>query len=231
MNTFPDGFRALIIGASGGIGAAFVDALTENSRCGQVLGLHRHSNPAIDFDDEASVAAAAAELARQPKFHLIINATGVLHAPGAMPEKKLGDLNYAQLMDTFRINTFGPALVLRHFTPLLDPERSVLAVLSAKVGSIEDNRLGGWYSYRASKAALNMLIKTAAIEVKRSKPEAVLVSLHPGTVNSKLSQPFRGAEIGRPAAVAAQDMLRVINQLKPADTGGFYTYDGKVLPW
>jgi NAD(P)-dependent dehydrogenase (short-subunit alcohol dehydrogenase family) len=231
MNTFPDGFRALIIGASGGIGAAFVDALTENPRCGKVLGLHRHSHPAIDFDDEASVAAAAAELARQAKFHLIINATGVLHSPGAMPEKKLSDLNYAQLMDTFRINTFGPALVLRHFTPLLDLERSAMALISAKVGSIEDNRLGGWYSYRASKAALNMLIKTAAIEVKRSKPQAVLVSLHPGTVNSKLSQPFRGAEIGRPAADAAQDMLRVIDQLKPADTGGFYTYDGKVLPW
>jgi NAD(P)-dependent dehydrogenase (short-subunit alcohol dehydrogenase family) len=231
MNTFPDGFRALIIGASGGIGAAFMDALTENPRCGQVLGLHRHSDPAIDFDDEASVAAAAAILARQPKFHLIINATGVLHAPNAMPEKKLSDLNYAQLMDTFRINTFGPALVLRHFTPLLDPEHSAMALISAKVGSIEDNRLGGWYSYRASKAALNMLIKTAAIEVKRSKPQAVLVSLHPGTVNSKLSQPFRGAEIGRPAADAAQDMLRVINQLVPADTGRFYTYDGKVLPW
>ena len=231
MNTFPDGFRALIIGASGGIGAAFTDALTENPRCGQVLGLHRHSHPAIDFDDEASVAAAAAELAQQAKFHLIINATGVLHSPGAMPEKKLSDLNYAQLMDTFRINTFGPALVLRHFTPLLDLERSAMALISAKVGSIEDNRLGGWYSYRASKAALNMLIKTAAIEVKRSKPQAVLVSLHPGTVNSTLSQPFRGAEIGRPAADAAQDMLRVIDQLKPADTGGFYTYDGKVLPW
>ena len=231
MNTFPDGFRALIIGASGGIGAAFVDALTQNPRCGQVLGLHRHSDPAIDFDDEASVAAAAAELARQPKFHLIINATGVLHSPDAMPEKKLSDLNYAQLMDTFRINTFGPAMVLRHFTPLLDPERSAMALISAKVGSIEDNRLGGWYSYRASKAALNMLIKTAAIEVKRSKPQAVLVSLHPGTVNSRLSQPFRGAEIGRPAADAAQDMLRVINQLKPADTGSFYAYDGKPLPW
>ena len=119
MNTFPDGFRALIIGASGGIGAAFVDALTENPRCGKVLGLHRHSHPAIDFDDEASVAAAAAELAQQAKFHLIINATGVLHSPGAMPEKKLSDLNYDQLMNTFRINTFGPALVLRHFTPLV----------------------------------------------------------------------------------------------------------------
>ena len=231
MNTFPDGFRALVIGASGGIGAALVEALTDNPRCGFVQGLHRHSDPAVDFDMEARVATAAAVLGQQPKFHLIINATGVLHAPGAMPEKKLSDLNYTQLMDTFRINTFGPALVLRHFTPLLDPGRSALAVLSAKVGSIEDNRLGGWYSYRASKAALNMLLKTAAIEVKRSKPQAVLVSLHPGTVNSKLSQPFRGEEIGSPARDTAQDLLKVIDQLTPANTGGFYTYDGKPLPW
>ena len=231
MNTFPDSFRALVIGASGGIGAALVEALTENPRCGFVQGLHRHSDPAVDFDDETSVAAAAAWLGQQPKFHLIINATGVLHAQGVMPEKKLSDLNYAQLLDTFRINTFGPALVLRYFTPLLDPGRSALAVLSAKVGSIEDNRLGGWYSYRASKAALNMLLKTAAIEVKRSKPQAVLVSLHPGTVNSKLSQPFRGNEIGRAASDTAQDLLHVIDQLTPADTGGFFAYDGKRLPW
>jgi len=231
MNTFPDGFRALVIGASGGIGAALVEALTENPRCGHVQGLHRHSDPAVDFDIEASVAAAAAVLGQQSKFHLIINATGVLHTHDVMPEKKLSDLNYTQLMDTFRINTFGPALVLRYFTPLLDPARSAFAVLSAKVGSIEDNRLGGWYSYRASKAALNMLLKTAAIEVKRSKPQAVLVSLHPGTVNSKLSQPFRGEEIGRPASDTAQDLLKVIDQLTPADTGGFYAYDGQRLPW
>jgi len=231
MNTFPDGFRALVIGASGGIGAALVEVLTENPRCGYVQGLHRHSDPAVDFDDEASVVAAAAVMARQPKFHLIINATGMLHAAGVMPEKKISDLNYVQLMNTFRINTFGPALILRYFTLLLDPGRSVLAVLSAKVGSIQDNRLGGWYSYRASKAALNMLLKTAAIEVKRSKPQAVLVSLHPGTVNSKLSQPFRGNEIGRSARDAAQDLLEVMDQLTPADSGGFYAYDGKRLPW
>jgi NAD(P)-dependent dehydrogenase (short-subunit alcohol dehydrogenase family) len=231
MNSFPANFRALVIGASGGIGAAFVQALRNNPQCAEVIALHRQSTPAIDFDQEDSVAAAAAELGPSGKFHLIINAAGVLHAPDFMPEKKLADLNYSQLMDTFRTNTFGPALVLRHFAPLLDTQRSVLAVLSAKVGSIEDNRLGGWYSYRASKAALNMLLKTASIEVKRNNTAAVLVSIHPGTVNSRLSQPFRGAQIGRDAAVAAQEMLHLIDGLTPAQTGGFYAYDAQPLPW
>lgn len=231
MNTFPVGFRALVIGASGSIGSAFTQLLRANPRCGHVEGLHRHSLPAIDFDHEDSIAQAAAVLAEQPKFHLIINAVGVLHSSHFMPEKKLSDLNYDQMMATFRVNTLGPALTLRHFSPLLDAERGVMAVISAKVGSIEDNRLGGWYSYRASKAALNMLLKTASIEIKRSKPNAVLVSLHPGTVNSKLSQPFRGAEIGRSAADAASDMLQVMNGLTPADTGRFYAYNGALLPW
>ncbi|OIP17680.1 MAG: short-chain dehydrogenase [Comamonadaceae bacterium CG_4_9_14_3_um_filter_60_33] len=231
MTTFPDGFRALVIGASGGLGQAFVQALQANPRCASVVGLSRQSEPRLDFDDEASVAEAAQVLAAGGKFHLIINAAGLLHGADFMPEKKLTDLNYAQLEATFRTNTFGPALVLRHFSPLLDGQRGVLAVLSAKVGSIEDNRLGGWYSYRASKAALNMLLKTAAIEVKRSNPNAVLVSLHPGTVNTGLSKPFKGEQIGRPAPVAAQDMLAVLDGLSAADTGSFMSYSGERLPW
>jgi len=107
----------------------------------------------------------------------------------------------------------------------------VFAMLSAKVGSIGDNRLGGWYSYRASKAALNMLLKTASIEIRRSQPNAVLLALHPGTVNSRLSQPFRGEEIGRPASDAAQDLLSVIDGLGPEASGGFYAYSGEGLPW
>ena len=231
MNTFPDGFRALVIGASGGIGHAFVQALQANPRCAQVVGLHRHAEPRVDFDDEASIGAAAAQLRVTGKFHLIINAAGVLHTADFMPEKKLGDLSYAQLEATFRVNTFGPALVLRHFTTLLDHQRGVLAVISAKVGSIEDNRLGGWYSYRASKAALNMLLKTAAIEVKRSNPQAVLVSLHPGTVSTGLSKPFKGEQIGCAAMDAARDMLGVLDQLTPADTGSFLACNGARLPW
>jgi NAD(P)-dependent dehydrogenase (short-subunit alcohol dehydrogenase family) len=235
MQSFPSEFRALIIGASGTIGSALMQQLTNDPQCGQVLGLHRQSQPAIDFDDEASFATAAAQLAaqcaQQGKFHLIIVATGMLHSAQFMPEKKLADLNYAQLLRTFQTNTLGPAMVLRHFAPLLDAQRGVLAVMSAKVGSISDNQLGGWYSYRASKAALNMLLKTASIEVKRSNPQAVLVALHPGTVTSPLSKPFKGDTIGRPAADAAADMLRVIDSLAPGDTGRFVAYSGEALAW
>ncbi|MBV2134661.1 SDR family NAD(P)-dependent oxidoreductase [Pseudomonas sp. MAP12] len=231
MDSFPDGFRALVIGASGAIGGALVAALQGDPRCALVVGLDRHSQPAIDFAAEQSIAAAAETLAVQGPFHLIVNAAGILHGEAFMPEKKLADLNYAQLLATFQVNTFGPALVLRHFSRLLDRRRSVLALLSAKVGSIEDNRLGGWYSYRASKAALNMLLKTAAIEVRRSNPNAVLLALHPGTVNSRLSQPFRGAEIGRAPAVAAQQMLAVIDDLGPEASGQFHAWSGERLPW
>ena len=231
LESMPEGYRALVVGAGGAIGAAFLERLQSDTRCAQVLALGRNTVPAIDFEQEASIAAAAAELAAQGPFHLIINAAGLLHRPEFMPEKQLGQLSYAQLLSTFTVNTLGPALLLRHFSPLLDRRRGVLAMLSAKVGSIEDNRLGGWYSYRASKAALNMLIKTAAIELRRSQPQTVLVALHPGTVCSALSAPFRGADIGRPAAVAAGEMLAVLNGLTPADTGQFISYSGERLPW
>ncbi|WP_312200949.1 SDR family NAD(P)-dependent oxidoreductase [Stutzerimonas balearica] len=231
MQSFPSGYRALVIGASGGIGAALVAALREDPRCAQVVELGRATQPALDLAEPASIERAAAELAGQGAFQLIVNAAGVLHDDSFMPEKRLADLNPAQLLATFQVNTFGPALLLRYFCGLLDRQRGVLAMLSAKVGSIGDNRLGGWYSYRASKAALNMLIKTAAIEVRRSQPNAVLLALHPGTVSSALSQPFRGAEIGRPAAVAAHDLLRVIDSLGPEASGSFHAYDGQPLPW
>lgn len=231
MQSFPSGYRALVIGASGGIGAALVAALREDPRCAQVVELGRATQPALDLAEPASIERAAAELAGQGAFQLIVNAAGVLHDESFMPEKRLADLNPAQLLATFQVNTFGPALLLRYFCGLLDRQRGVLAMLSAKVDSIGDNRLGGWYSYRASKAALNMLIKTAAIEVRRSQPNAVLLALHPGTVNSALSQPFRGAEIGRPAAVAAHDLLRVIDSLGPEASGSFHAYDGQPLPW
>ena len=231
MQSLPQDYRALVIGATGAIGAAFVQQLQADPRCALVLALGRGSTPRIDFGDEASVADAALALAGQGPFHLVINAAGLLHGAHGLPEKRLAQLNYAQLEQTFRTNTFGPALVLAHFAPLLDRQRSVLAVLSAKVGSMGDNRLGGWYSYRASKAALNMLVKTAAIEVQRSNPAAVLVALHPGTVDSALSAPCRGAEIGRPAQDAAADMLRVLDGLAPTDSGGFFAYSGQALPW
>ena len=231
MRSFPQGFRALVIGASGAIGAAFMSRLQANPKCAAVVGLHRQSLPPIDFEKEESIATAAEVLSRQAPFDLIINAAGLLHSPNFMPEKRFSDLNYAQMLDTFRVNAFGPALLFSHFWKLIGDDRAVFAVLSAKVGSIADNRLGGWYSYRASKAALNMFLKTASIEMKRSKPNAVMAALHPGTVTSGLSQPFRGAEIGRPPHAAAADMLDVIDSLTPPCTGQFYSYTGERLPW
>jgi NAD(P)-dependent dehydrogenase (short-subunit alcohol dehydrogenase family) len=231
LKSFPDHFRVCVIGATGAIGAAFVAQLQADPRCDSVLALHRNSSPAIDLTDERSIAAAAQALQASGPFHLIIHAAGILHSDDFMPEKKLGDLHFAQMQATFMVNTFGPALVLRHFSKLLDKQRGVLALLSAKVGSIEDNRLGGWYSYRASKAALNMMIKTAAIEIKRSQPNSVIVALHPGTVTSALSQPFRGAEIGRPALQAASEMLQVLDTLQAEETASFVTYQGQRLPW
>lgn len=231
MSSLPDQFHALVLGASGAIGAAFVDLLGAMPRCASVCGLHRHSTPRLDFADENSIAEAARELATKPPYHLIINAAGMLHDGNVMPEKRLADLNYEQMQAIFQTNTMGPALLMRHFLPLLDGERAIMAMLSAKVGSIGDNQLGGWYSYRASKAALNMLVKTAAIELARSQKHSVLVALHPGTVNSRLSRPFRGEIIGRPAHDAASDMLTVLNTLRPSDSGAFLAYDGTRLPW
>jgi len=231
LQSFPDGFRALVIGASGAIGQAFYQQLQAESSCALVLGIDRHSQPALDLCDEQSIASAALSLREQGPFHLIINAGGLLHTADWLPEKRLAEINLSQLMTSFQVNTFGPALLLRHFTPLLDRQRGVMALLSAKVGSIGDNRLGGWYSYRASKAALNMLVKTAAIEVGRTRPNSVLLALHPGTVISRLSAPFQAGGKARPASIAAAEMLRVIDQLGPEASGGFYAYNGEQLPW
>lgn len=231
MDSLPDQFNALVIGGSGTIGAAFVDLLRKSPRCASVHGLHRHLPPRVDFANADSVARAVRELAAGPRYHLVINAAGLLHTETFKPEKRLADLNYAQMQATFQAHTFGPALVLRHFVPLLDGDRAIMAMLSAKVGSIGDNRLGGWYSYRASKAALNMLIRTAAIEVARSQPNSVLVALHPVTVSSRLSRPFRGEAIGRPAPDDAAHMLGVLDKLTRADSGSFRSYNGAELPW
>jgi NAD(P)-dependent dehydrogenase (short-subunit alcohol dehydrogenase family) len=225
-----DGYRALVIGASGALGTAFCQLLKQDPRCADVRALGRRTLPALDLERPETIASAASELAGEAPYQLIIHAAGLLHREGIKPEKSFSAIEPEALQTVFQVNTLGPALVLRHFLPLLDP-RGAMAMLSAKVGSIGDNRLGGWYAYRASKAALNMLIKTAAIELARTRPQSRLLSLHPGTVVSGLSQPFRGASSARPADVAAEQLLTLIDQLTPADSGHFFAYDGERLPW
>lgn len=231
MSLVPQPFRALIIGSSGTIGSAFLELLENDPSCEDVCGIHRHSAIAIDYENLGTIEVAANALADQGPFQLIINTIGILHSERWMPEKKLDDLQAEQLQMLLQINAIGPSLTIKHFSKLLDPAGSVMATLSAKVGSIEDNRLGGWYSYRASKAALNMLIKTAAIEFGRTKSNTALVALHPGTVNSRLSKPFKGEQIGRPPLDAASDMMQVLLSLTKEDSGSFISYAGERLPW
>ena len=209
--------RAAVIGASGGIGAAFVAALTAAGS--EVIALSRAD---LDITDETSIAAAAARIGAP--LDLVIVATGLLHGNGVAPEKAMRDLSAATLARYFAVNATGPALVAKHFLPLLARDRrAVFAALSARVGSISDNRLGGWYGYRASKAALNQLIRTLAIELARTRPEALCVALHPGTVDTGLSQPFqRGVpDLFTPERSAAA-MLAVLAGLTPADSGGCF---------
>ncbi|MHC8322443.1 SDR family NAD(P)-dependent oxidoreductase [Pseudomonas sp. GB2N2] len=230
MNSLGEGYRALVIGANGGLGSAFCELLNQDPRCAGVRELARNCAPELDLEKPDSIARAAAELAEEAPYQLILHAAGLLHREDIKPEKSYSSIEADALQAIFQVNTLGPALVLRHFLPLLDPH-GAMAMLSAKVGSIGDNRLGGWYAYRASKAALNMLIKTAAIELARTRPQSRLLSLHPGTVISGLSQPFKGASAARPASLAARELLSLIDRLVPADSGNFFSYNGERLPW
>ncbi len=212
MQSLPTGYQALILGATGAIGGALAAQLAADPRCAQVVVLSRQSTPAMDFEQPQSIATAAKALRPQGPWHLIVVATGMLSGPTGGPEKRLTDLNATHLAASFATNTIGPALALAHFAPqLAKGERSLLAVLSAKVGSIGDNRLGGWYSYRASKAALNMLLKTAAIEVARTHPQAVLAALYRRSRNGR----------GRQIELALYDCGITIN--------GYYALDAMLL--
>ncbi len=193
-----------------------------------VTGLGRRSDPPVELTDEASIADAAARLHGAGPFHRIVDATGALTIDGAGPEKRLADLDPAIMARAFAINAIGPALLLKHFTGLLPRSgRCVFATLSARVGSIGDNRLGGWYSYRASKAALNQLLRTAAIEVARRRPEAILLALHPGTVRTGLSARF--TDQGMEPEEAARRLLRTMDGA--ARSGVFLDYAGQDISW
>lgn len=222
---------AVVIGASGGIGGAVVERLTASGRFAVVHTLSRSTG--FDLEDEATISAAAARVADGPSPTLVFVATGVLHH-GEAPERTYRALTAEHLLRDYRINTVGPALVMKHFAPLLPRDRrAVFAALSARVGSIGDNRLGGWHSYRASKAALNMLLKNLSIELARSHPQAVVAGLHPGTVDTGLSEPFqRGVVPDRlfAPAFSAERLLSVLDGLTPADSGGVFAWDGVRVP-
>nr|WP_315477707.1 SDR family NAD(P)-dependent oxidoreductase [uncultured Sphingorhabdus sp.] len=221
---------AVIIGARGGIGAALADALDRGSSYANVIRLHRESDLPVDILDEASIATAAASLANtQPPVQLVVVATGLLHSAGKGPEKSLRELDPDWMMQNYRVNAVGPALVAKHFLPIMAKKGpNCCAVLSARVGSISDNSLGGWHSYRASKSALNMLIRNIAIEWQRKNPQSVIVGLHPGTVETALSAPFKGnpAHERFTPARAAENLLGVLQQLKPEQSGQIFAYDG-----
>ncbi|MDJ0751525.1 MAG: SDR family NAD(P)-dependent oxidoreductase [Woeseiaceae bacterium] len=240
LDSFHADARVAVIGASGGIGAALVEQLVALPTTGRVFAFgrrldeqsdsHIHLAP-IDITRERTVREAAAVATSEGPLDLVIVATGILHNNnGIFPEKSLRNIDAGVMADVLRINTIGPSLVAKHFLPCLRPgHKSVFAALSARVGSIGDNRLGGWTSYRASKAALNMVLKTLSIEHARRFPDSVVIGLHPGTVDTRLSRPFqRNVADGKlfSASQSAGYLLDVIEQVTPDDTGSVFAWDG-----
>lgn len=234
---FSSSLKIVVIGASGGIGAAFVDHLAQSEKVETIFTLSRSECPvhgskiksaSIDITDEASVRSTADSLPND--LDIIILATGILHDGHLTPEKSLNDISMKSFEAIFKINTFGPALVCRYFLPkLAKGRRSVFAALSARVGSISDNHLGGWYAYRSSKASLNMLLKTASIEMARKNDQAIVIGLHPGTVDTGLSKPFQSyvkpEKLFTPE-YASEQMLNVIDKVNKEDSGFLFAYDG-----
>ena len=242
LSTLPPGANVVIAGASGGIGAALLEHCTADERVNKIFALRRSNAPGhgskvatleFDFHHEDSIRAASETVAEYGPIDLVVVATGVLHSERLAPEKALKDIDPELMLESFRVNAVGPVLLAKHFIPHMRRDsKSVFAAISARVGSISDNRLGGWASYRASKAALNMLLKTAAIEHRRRRPESIVVALHPGTVDTRLSGPFqRGVPEGKlfTPAFAAERLISVIDGLNATDTGRFFAWDGKPI--
>ena len=230
LSSFSARPKVCLIGSSGGIGNAFNDHF---KKADQSIDLYCFSRIDMRFDlrDEDSIKSAADSVPDQD-IDIILITTGYL---GTSPEKSLKSLSAEKFQKLFAVNTIGPALVMKHFAPKLVKDRkSVMAALSARVGSIEDNRLGGWYSYRASKAALNMIIRNAAIEIGRTNKHAAIIGLHPGTVDTNLSKPFQDhvpeGKLFTPE-YATKQMLKVINMITADDTGHIFAYDGQKIDW
>ncbi|MEP1145068.1 MAG: SDR family NAD(P)-dependent oxidoreductase [Henriciella sp.] len=236
--------RAVIIGATGGIGRELVQQLANRADVEIVYALSRSGDTPphdkvvaarLDLQDEASIEAAAVRVASEGTPDLVILASGLLSdEAGLNPEKSFRQQSSAAFEKVFAVNTFGPALVAKHFLPLMPRKgRAVFAALSARVGSISDNRMGGWHAYRASKAALNMLIRNYAIEQARRNEDFIAIGLHPGTVDTDLSKPFQSGVPDKKLFSADQSaayLLNVIDGLDPKDTGKAFDWAGKEIP-
>jgi len=234
-----------IIGANGAIGGALLSHIAEQYPDADLYAFSRSGEAGdrsavdarwieMDFLDEDSIKQSLDPIPKGTKFDAVIVATGILHTDGFGPEKALSAISPEKMQTLFAVNTIGPSLVMKHFTPHMNrKERSVIAVISARVGSLSDNRLGGWYSYRASKAALNMVVKTASIEAARRYKKMVIVALHPGTVDSDLSEPFQGnvpdGMLFSPA-YSAERLWQVIQSVEPDRSGQQIAWDGQTVP-
>ena len=246
--------NVLIIGGSRGIGCGFVNKLLTQININKLYATYRHQNSAsslinlahqyphkltcltLDITDENQIAKSVDQIASEvKKLHLVINCVGILHENNLQPEKSLRHINSENLLRYFEVNSIGSVLLAKHLLPLFrHQEQSILAAISAKIGSIEDNRLGGWYGYRASKAALNMFMKTVAVEYVRVSPKTIVVTLHPGTTDTLLSLPFQKnvpPEKLFSVERCVNQLLSVINNLTINDTGQFFSWDGNRLPW
>ncbi|EKQ70017.1 dehydrogenase of unknown specificity [Leptolyngbyaceae cyanobacterium JSC-12] len=248
-----EAINVLIVGASQGIGLEFVRQLLKDAQVGYVFATYRHTpSPELgawmeheprrlilitmDVTDEAQIAQGVAQIQQHtPHLHLVVYCVGLLHDGDLQPEKSLQQIQPERLMRYFQVNSIGAVLLAKHIIPLLKHrERSVFASISAKVGSIGDNQIGGWYGYRASKAALNMFLRTVAIEYQRKSPNTLVVMLHPGTTDTRLSKPFqRGVPPEKLFSVerTVAQLLQVISNLQPEDSGQFFSWDGSPLPW
>lgn len=233
MDSLRPGYTALVVGASGGIGGAIAARLRSDPRCTTTATLDRRTVPAFDLRNEDSVRDACDRLtAGIGDLDLIIIATGILATTEGSPEKSLRQITADEMLDVLAVNAVGPALLIKHLSPLMPRGRkSILAALSARVGSIGDNGLGGWLSYRTSKAALNQVIRTASIELGRTRPEAVCVALHPGTIETGLSARYARGRYTFPADDCAARLLRVLDDIDRDSTGTFLDYSGRAIPW